>query len=207
MQFAERTSAAGFMNRARMKSEMKKIVIGISGASGAVYGIRLLEELKAAGAETHLIISRWGEYTIEQETGQSPDAVRALAAYNYDADDMAAPISSGSFPIDAMAVVPCSMKTLAGIANGFSEDLIARAADVCLKERRQLILAVRETPLSRIHIDNMLRATDAGAIIMPPMPAFYTKPASIDEIVAQSVYRIAEKLGIDPGTELKRWGE
>jgi len=190
-----------------MKSEMKKIVIGISGASGAVYGIRLLEELKAAGAETHLIISRWGEYTIEQETGQSPDAVRALAAYNYDADDMAAPISSGSFPIDAMAVVPCSMKTLAGIANGFSEDLIARAADVCLKERRQLILAVRETPLSRIHIDNMLRATDAGAIIMPPMPAFYTKPASIDEIVAQSVYRIAEKLGIDPGTELKRWGE
>jgi len=190
-----------------MKSEMKKIVIGISGASGAVYGIRLLEELKAAGAETHLIISRWGAFTIEQETDYSPDEVRALATYNYEADDMAAPISSGSFPIDAMAVVPCSMKTLAGIATGFSEDLIIRAADVCLKERRPLILSVRETPLSRIHIDNMLRATDAGAIVMPPMPAFYTKPVSVDDIVSQSVYRIMEKLGVDPGAELKRWGE
>jgi len=189
-----------------MQGETKKIIIGISGASGAAYGIRLLEELKAAGAETHLVVSRWGAYTIEQETSYSLDAVRALASFVYEADDMAAPVSSGSCPIDAMAVVPCSMKTLAGIATGFSEDLIMRAADVCLKERRPLVLAVRETPLSKIHLDNMLKATEAGAICMPPMPAFYTKPASVDEIVTQSVYRIMEKLGVDPGEGLRRWG-
>ena len=189
-----------------MRDRTKKIIIGISGASGAAYGIRLLEELKAAGAETHLVVSRWGAYTIEQETDYGLDAVRALASFVYEADDMAAPISSGSYPIDAMAVVPCSMKTLAGIASGFSEDLIMRAADVCLKERRPLVLAVRETPLSRIHLDNMLRATDAGAICMPPMPALYTKPASVDEIVLQSACRIMEKLGVDPGEGLRRWG-
>jgi len=189
------------------KDYIKKIVVGITGASGAVYGIRLLEELKAAGAETHLIISRWGEYTIGHETDYSLDAVRALASYVYEYGDMAAPVSSGSFQADAMAVVPCSMKTLAGIAAGFSDDLIIRAADVCLKERRPLILAARETPLSRIHIDNMLKVTDAGAIVMPPMPAFYTKPGSVDEIVEQSVFRILEKLGIDPGGGIKRWGE
>jgi len=188
-----------------MKDNIKKIVIGISGASGAGYGIRLLEELKSAGAETHLIISRWGVYTIEQETGRGVEAVKAMASYVYEADDLAAPIASGSFHVDVMAVVPCSMKTLAGIANGFSDDLMTRAADVCLKERRPLILAVRETPLSRIHIDNMLKATDAGAIIMPPMPAFYTKPRSVDELIDQSVFRLMEKLGVDPGDALKRW--
>ena len=188
-----------------MQDNVKRIVIGISGASGAAYGIRLLEGLKAAGAETHLVISRWGAYTIGQETDFGLDAVRALATHVYEADDMAAPISSGSYPIDAMAVVPCSMKTLAGIASGFSEDLIMRAADVCLKERRPLVLAVRETPLSRIHLDNMLRATDAGAVCMPPMPALYTKPCSVDEIVSQSVYRIMEKLGVSPGEGIRRW--
>ena len=188
-----------------MKDNARKIAVGISGASGAVYGIRLLEGLKAAGAETHLVISRWGGYTIGQETGFSVEDVKALASFTYETDDMAAPLSSGSFKVDAMAVVPCSMKTLAGIANGFSEDLIMRAADVCLKERRPLILAVRETPLSRIHIDNMLKATDAGAIVMPPLPAFYSKPTSVDEIVDQSVFRIMEKLGVDPGGALKRW--
>jgi polyprenyl P-hydroxybenzoate/phenylacrylic acid decarboxylase-like protein len=193
----------------------KRIIVGISGASGAVLGIRLLEELEKAGAETHLVISEWGAYTIEYETDYSPDEVRSLASCVYDERDMAAAISSGSFPIDAMAVVPCSMKTLAGIANGFSDDLIIRAADVCLKERRPLILAVRETPLSRIHIENMLRATDAGAICMPPVPAFYTKPASVDDIVSQTVFRIMEKLGVSTVTNadgstgggLKRWGE
>ena len=190
-----------------MKDSPQRIVIGISGASGAVYGIRLLEELQAAGAETHLVISRWGAYTIEHETAFSLDAVRAMASFVHETDDMAAPISSGSYPIDAMAVVPCSMKTLAGIAAGFSDDLIIRAADVCLKERRPLILAVRETPLSRIHIDNMLRATDAGAMIMPPVPALYTMPESVDEIIDQSVFRIMEKLGVDPGGDLRRWGD
>jgi len=190
-----------------LKDSGKRIIVGITGASGAVYGIRLLEELKMAGAETHLVISRWGAYTIEHETDYSLDAVRAMAAHVYEEDDMTAAISSGSFPIDAMAVVPCSMKTLAGIANGISNDLIARAADVCLKERRALILAVRESPLSKIHIDNMLKATEAGAIIMPPMPAFYLRPESIDEIVTQSALRIMDKLGVDIGAGMKRWGE
>ena len=190
-----------------MKDNIKRIIVGISGASGAAYGIRLLEELRTAGAETHLVISRWGAYTIEQETGRGVEAIKKLASFVYEPDDMAASLSSGSFPIDSMAVVPCSMKTLAGVANGFAEDLVGRAADVCLKERRPLILAVRETPLSRVHIENMLKATDAGAIIMPPMPAFYTKPESVDELVSQSVYRVMEKLGVEPGSALKRWGE
>ena len=189
-----------------MKDSEKRIIVGISGASGAAYGIRLLEELKAAGTETHLIISHWGAYTIEQETDYGLESVRTLASFVYEEGDMAAPVSSGTFPIDAMAVVPCSMKTLAGIASGFSEDLIMRAADVCLKERRPLILAVRETPLSKIHLDNMLRVTDAGAICMPPVPAFYTRPESIDEVVGQSVYRLMEKLGVGSGDRLKRWG-
>jgi len=190
-----------------MTDSAKKIAIGISGASGAAYGIRLLERLKEAGAETHLVVSHWGEYTITQETGLNMHEVKALASASYRADDMAAPLSSGSFRIDAMAIVPCSMKTLAGIATGFSEDLLMRAADVCLKERRPLILAVRETPLSRIHLDNMLKATDAGTIIMPPMPALYTNPTTVDELIDQSVFRIMEKLGVDPGDGLIRWSE
>ena len=188
-----------------MKDSEKKIVIGISGASGAVFGIRLLEELGKAGAETHLVVSKWGEYTIRQETEYSLEAVCALASCVYEEDNMAAAISSGSFPIDAMAVVPCSMRTLAGIACGFPDDLIMRAADVCLKERRPLILAVRETPLSKVHIENMLKATEAGAICMPPVPALYLRPASIDEIISQSVFRIMDKLGVDPACEPKRW--
>jgi len=185
---------------------MKRIAIGISGASGAIYGVKLLEELRSQGAETYLVISSWGEYTIRSETDYTPEDVKALASYWYDSAEMAAPLSSGSFALDAMVVAPCSMKTLAGIACGFSEDLIMRAADVCLKERRPLILLTRETPLSRIHIENMLRATDAGAIIMPPVPAFYTRPETVDEIVAQSVGRVLDKLGFSaPG--LKRWGE
>ena len=189
-----------------MKDSIKRIVIGISGASGAAFGVRLLEELGKAGAETHLIVSRWGAYTIEHETDFTLSAVRALASCVYDENDMAASVSSGSFPIDAMAVVPCSMKTLAGIASGFSDDLIMRAADVSLKERRPLILAVRETPLSRIHIENMLRVTDAGAICMPPVPAMYMRPESVDEIITQSVLRMMDKLGVNPGKDLKRWG-
>ena len=183
----------------------KKIAIGISGASGAVYGVRLLEELGKMGAETHLCISGWGEYTILRETSYSIEDVKALASYCYEPSDMAAALSSGSYPIDAMAVCPCSMKTLSGIATGFSDDLIMRAADVCLKERKPLILAVRETPLSRIHIENMLKATDAGAIIMPPVPAFYMNPGTLDEIVQQSVYRIMDKLGL-PSPDAKHWG-
>ncbi|MDR1709247.1 MAG: UbiX family flavin prenyltransferase [Candidatus Accumulibacter sp.] len=182
-----------------------RIAVGISGASGAILGIRLLEALRGQGVETHLVVSAWGEYTIREETDWTPERVKALASRCHDAADMAAPISSGSFPLDAMVVCPCSMKTLAGIACGYSEDLIMRAADVCLKERRPLILCARETPLSRIHIENMLRATEAGAIVMPPVPAFYTRPATVDEIVMQSVCRILDRLGL-PAEGQKRWG-
>jgi len=182
-----------------------KIAVGISGASGALYGIRLLEELKKRGAETHLVVSVWGEYTIREETDWRVEDVKALATHVHEPSDMAASISSGSFPLDAMVVCPCSMKTLAGIATGYSEDLIMRAADVCLKERRKLILCTRETPLSRIHIENMLRVTEAGAIVMPPVPAFYTRPQTIEEVVTQSVGRVLDHLGL-PIENQKRWG-
>ena len=182
----------------------KKIIVGISGASGAIYGIKILEALKKQGVETHLVISTWGEYTIKEETSYTLEDVKALATKCYDEKDMAAKISSGSFQIDGMVVVPCSMKTLAGIVSGFSDDLIMRAADVSLKERRKVILAVRETPLSRIHIENMLKATDAGAMIMPPVPAFYIKPESLDEIIEQSIARIMDHLGV-PLPNVKRW--
>ncbi|GHV92260.1 putative UbiX-like flavin prenyltransferase [Spirochaetia bacterium] len=181
-----------------------KIAVGITGASGAIYGIRLLEELKALEAETHLVISPWGEYTITEETGRTVEEVKGLASYWYGEKDMAASLSSGSFPLDAMVIAPCSMKTLAGIASGFTEDLIIRSADVCLKERRKLILLARESPLSLIHLENMLTATRAGAVIMLPVPAFYTKPASIEDMVNQTVWRIIDHLGL-PAKNLKRW--
>ncbi|MDR2295637.1 MAG: UbiX family flavin prenyltransferase [Clostridiales Family XIII bacterium] len=182
-----------------------KIIVGISGASGAIYGVRLLEALKALKVETHLIISAWGEYTIAAETGLAVRAVRDLASFCHEEKDMAACVSSGSFPIDAMAVAPCSMKTLAGIATGFTDDLITRAADVCLKERRKLILLTRESPLSVIHIENMLAAARAGAIVAPPVPAFYAKPSTIEDLVAQTVGRVLDHMGL-PAPNLKRWG-
>jgi 4-hydroxy-3-polyprenylbenzoate decarboxylase len=158
-----------------------------------------------ADVETHLIVSAWGEYTIANETGKRLEEVKALARFCHDEKDMAARISSGSVLIDAMAVAPCSMKTLAGIASGFSENLIMRAADVCLKERRKLILLTRETPLSAIHLENMLKVTRAGATVMPPSPAFYTKPATIDELIDRTVGRVLDHMGL-PVDDLKRWG-
>jgi 4-hydroxy-3-polyprenylbenzoate decarboxylase len=183
-----------------------KIAVGISGASGAIYGIRLLEELKNLGVETHLVISAWGEYTISKETGRTVQDARILATHWYDEMDMAARISSGTFPLDAMVIVPCSMKTLAGIASGFTENLIIRSADICLKERRKLILLTRESPLSSIHLKNMLVVSQAGAIIMLPAPAFYTQPLTIDDVVDQTVWRIINQLGL-PTKSLKKWGE
>jgi 4-hydroxy-3-polyprenylbenzoate decarboxylase len=183
-----------------------KIAVGISGASGAIYGIRLLEELKKLEVETHLVISTWGEYTIVKETGRTVQEVRALAAYWYDEMDMAAGISSGTFPLEAMVIAPCSMKTLAGIVSGFTYNLIIRSADVCLKERRKLILLARESPLSAIHLKNMLTASRAGALIMLPVPAFYTGPLTIDDVVDQTVGRIINQLGL-PAENLKSWGE
>ena len=183
-----------------------KISVGISGATGAVYGIKLLEELKKQGVETHLVISKWGEQTITEETPFSIEAVKSMASFYYNENDLSACISSGSFPLGAMVIAPCSMKTLAGIACGFTENLMLRAADVCLKERRKLILIARESPLSLIHLENMVKVTRAGAIIMPPVPAFYTKPSSLDDLVNQSIWKIIDQLGL-PAPMYKRWKE
>lgn len=181
-----------------------KVAVGICGASGVIYGIRLLEKLKFINVETHLIISSWGSYTIKEETNYTIEDVKKLSSINYDEKDMTACISSGSFSLDAMVLAPCSMRTLASIACGLADNLIIRTADVCLKERRKLILLVRETPLSLIHLKNMVRVTKAGGIIMPPIPAFYTKPTSIDDLVNQTVWRIIDQLGL-PSPELKHW--
>lgn len=181
-----------------------RLIVAITGASGAIYGIRILEELRKNKIETHLVISRWGKVTIMEETGYAPEQVENLADYIYDEEDLSSSISSGSFKIDGMIIAPCSMKTLAGIAGGFSDDLILRAADVCIKERRKLLLMVRETPLSPIHLKNMLELAKLGAIIMPPMPAFYTKPATIDDIVNQTVSRALDYFGVVTGY-MRRW--
>ncbi|MFX4263402.1 UbiX family flavin prenyltransferase [Pelotomaculum propionicicum] len=182
-----------------------RIVVGITGASGAVYGITILEYLKLRQIETHLIISRWAEQTITLETGYRPEQVAALAYRCYAADDMAAAVSSGSFVHSGMVIAPCSMKTLASIACGFSDSLIARAADVTIKEGKKLVLMPRETPLSAIHLENMLKLARIGVAIMPPVPAFYNRPAAVDDIVKQSAGRALDLLGIENDL-LRRWG-
>lgn len=181
-----------------------KLVIGISGATGPIYGIRLLEVLRELGVETHLVLSPWAEKTIVIETDYKVDEVKALASVVHPAGNQAAIISSGSFRTDGMVIAPCSMKTLAAISHGYSDNLLTRAADVIIKERRKLVLLPRETPLSEIHLDNMLRLSRLGAVILPPMPAFYTKPETIDDIVMHTVSRTLDQLGLDyKGT--KRW--
>lgn len=182
-----------------------RIIVGISGASGAIYGIRLLEELKARGIETHLIISRWGEVTIDKETNYTVEQVKALASKVYDEDNLAAAVSSGSFKNDGMVIAPCSMKTLSGIANGYAEDLLIRAADVALKERRRLILLVRETPLNPVHLENMLKLSRLDVTIMPPVPAFYSLPRTIDDMVNHTVGRVLDQLGVE-NQLFTRWG-
>lgn len=174
-----------------------RIIVGITGATGAIYGVRVLERLREAGVETHLVISRWGARTLTHETPFSRQRVEALAAVAYAPADMGAAISSGSFRTDGMVVAPCSAKTLAAIACGFSENLIHRAADVTLKERRRLVLCVREAPLSEIHLENMLKLARMGAVILPPVPAFYTHPQTVDDIVDHTVGRILDQFGIE----------
>lgn len=181
-----------------------KIIVGITGATGAIYGIRLLEELKKSGAESHLIISKWAKYTIERETSYSADKVIGLADFYYDEENLAAKISSGSFRTEGMVILPCSMKTLGGIANGISETLMCRAADVCLKEKRKLILSVRETPLNAIHLENMLKLSRLGTVILPPVPAFYNNPVTLDDIINQTVGRVLDQFGIESEI-LNRW--
>ena len=181
-----------------------RVIVGITGATGVIYGIRLLERLRDADVETHLVVSRWGARTMLHETPYSREQVEALAHVSYASSDMGAAISSGSFQTAGMVIAPCSAKTLAAIAHGYGDSLIHRAADVVLKERRRLVLAVRETPLSDIHLENMLKLSRMGAVILPPMPAFYHNPSSIDEIVDHTVARLLDQLGIEvPGAP--RW--
>lgn len=176
----------------------------MTGATGSILGIKVLIALRRLNIETHLVISKWAEATIKYETDYHPRNVRALADYVHNINDMAAPISSGSFKTDGMIVVPCSMKTLAAINSGFCEDLISRTADVMLKERRKLVLVARETPLSDIHLRNMLSVSQAGAIIFPPVPAYYIKAASVDELVDQSVGRMLDLFDLDTA-DFARW--
>ena len=183
----------------------KRIVVGITGASGVIYGIRLLETLRDGDCESHLVLSPAAKTNIEIETDLTPDRVMALADHVYDHDRLTAPIASGSFQTEAMVVMPCTIKTLSGIATAYSDNLIVRAADVALKERRKLALVVRETPLHGGHLQLMLQAAQMGAQIIPPMPAFYHKPATIEDIVDQTVGKVLDYLGIENHL-FKRWG-
>jgi 4-hydroxy-3-polyprenylbenzoate decarboxylase len=182
-----------------------RLIVGISGATGAIFGVRLLEALRATGrVETHLIISKWGERTIEHETNMTVENVRKLAHFNYPANNLAATISSGSFRTDGMIIAPCSTKTVAAIATGFTDTLVARAADVILKEGRKLILVVRESPLNVVHLENMLKLARTGVAIAPPMPAFYNHPATLNEMIDHIIGRILDNFGLE-FTQMRRW--
>jgi 4-hydroxy-3-polyprenylbenzoate decarboxylase len=181
-----------------------RLVVGVTGASGAIFGIRTLQALKALGVETHLVLSKWARTTIAHETCFSVEAVEALATCVYHPDNQAAPISSGSFRTDGMIIAPCSMKTLAAIRAGFGDSLISRAADVTLKERRKLVLLARESPLSEIHLENMLALSRMGSTILPPVPGFYSKPETIDDLVNHIIGRLLDQFSLDlPG--MNRW--
>lgn len=181
-----------------------KIVIGFSGASGIIYGIRLIEVLHSINIETYLIISEWAKKNIDIETDKTLEYVKSLSSVNYDNFRLDASVSSGSFLHDGMVIVPCSMKSLSSIANGYDDTLISRAASVTLKESRKLIIVPRETPLSRIHLENMIKLQQAGAIILPAMPGFYHNPSTIEEIVDHLVGKILDQLNIKHEL-FKRW--
>ena len=175
----------------------QRIVVGVTGASGAVYALRLLERLKALGCETHLVASPAGVLNAHHELGLDRRELEALADVAYNPADIGAAIASGSFATSAMVIAPCSMKTLAAVAHGLSDSLLTRAADVTLKERRRLVMMVRETPFNLAHLRNMTAVTEMGGIVFPPLPAFYHRPASIDELVNESVERVLALLGVD----------
>ena len=183
-----------------------KLVVGISGASGAIYGLRILQVLKQVGVETHLVMSDSAKRTIAYETELSIEAVKSLATCVYDINDIGACIASGSFRHDGMVIAPCSIKTLSAVANSYASNLLIRAADVTLKERRRLVLMIRETPLHLGHLRLMTQAAEIGAVLVPPLPAFYHLPKTIDDIIDQSVNRALDQF--DLGVELdlfKRW--
>lgn len=181
-----------------------RIVVGISGASGVAYGIAALKLLRGLGIETHVVMSRAAQVTLAHESDLGVADVRALASVWYGNEDIGAAISSGSFAVRGMIVAPCSIKTLSEIATGITGSLLSRAADVMLKERRRLVLMVRETPLHAGHLKNMLAATEAGAIICPPVPAFYARPETLEDIVNHSVGRVLDLFGLDAGV-VRRW--
>jgi 4-hydroxy-3-polyprenylbenzoate decarboxylase len=187
-----------------MNDAKKRLIIGISGASGVIYGVRLLEALKPLPVETHLVMTRTAEVTLAHETDLKVAAVRALADVAHGVDDLAASVSSGSFRTMGMIVAPCSMRSLGEIAAGISSNLLSRAADVVLKERRKLVLLVRETPLHAIHLRNMATLAEMGAIIAPPVPAFYSRPKTLDDMIDHTVGRVLDLFDLDTG-KVKRW--
>lgn len=180
--------------------------MAITGSTGVIYGIRLLQVLKEKNVKTHLIMSEWAKKCLTMETDFKPDYVKSLATFISDETNMAASISSGTHKIDGMVVIPCSMKTLSSIANGYDETLVARAAGVTLKESRKLVLVPRETPLTAINLENMLKLARLGVVILPPVPGFYTKPKTIDEIVDHTVGKCLDQFNIEHDL-YKRWGE
>lgn len=184
-----------------------RLIVGMTGATGAAIGIRLLMALRDAAVETHLVVSKWGRQTIEHETNWSYEEVCGLADRVYAPGDMAAAVSSGSFVTDGMVVAPCSVRTLGAIAHGFGDTLVQRAADVVLKEQRRLVLVVRETPFSTIHLENMLRVARAGAVVMPPMPAFYNHPETIEDLIDHIVARVLDQFGIEAPFAVRWTGE
>ena len=181
----------------------RRLIVGITGASGTIYGVRLLQMLKGSDIETHLVMSRWAARTLVHETSFTPETVQALASVVHPIGDQGASISSGSFVTMGMIVAPCSVRTLAAIAHGLGDNLIHRAADVVLKERRRLVLAVREAPLSEIHLENMLKLSRMGVVIAPPVPAFYSRPRTIDEMVNYTAARLLDQFGLH--VDVDRW--
>jgi flavin prenyltransferase len=181
----------------------RRLIVGITGASGVIYGVRVLQMLKGFDIETHLVMSRWAARTLVHETNVSPEAVQQLASVVHPIGDQGASISSGSFVTMGMVIAPCSVRTLAAIAHGLGDNLIHRAADVVLKERRKLVLAVREAPLSEIHLENMLKLSRMGVVIAPPVPAFYSRPRTIDEMVNYTAARLLDQLGLH--VDVDRW--
>ncbi|HEY6165423.1 MAG TPA: UbiX family flavin prenyltransferase [Nitrososphaeraceae archaeon] len=183
-----------------------RLIVAITGGSGVIYGIKMLEILKNLELESHLVISKWGDRNIKIETDKAIEYVKSLATKCYDNDNMAAAISSGSFKTDGMAIVPCSMKTLSSIASGYDDNLISRSAGVCIKESRRLVIVPRETPLSKIHLGNMIKLVEIGVIILPAMPGFYHRPKSIDDLITHIVGKILDQFGIKHNI-FRRWGE
>jgi 4-hydroxy-3-polyprenylbenzoate decarboxylase len=180
-----------------------RLIVGVTGATGVIFAVRLLEKLRDAGFERHLVLSKWAVRTLLHETPYSVEDVQRLATETYQPNDQGAQISSGSFLSAGMAIVPCSMKTLAAIAHGHGDNLIHRTADVMLKERRRLVLVVREAPFNDIHLENMLKLSRMGVVICPPVPAFYQRPATLDDVIDHTVMRILDQFGIH--LEAVRW--